>query len=98
VVAKRTGVEIKAGESTYPELGVETGLVGALAFVLWNLVVLLALWRREAWLAAAFAAVLFLGLQTDIIGVPWIAVVVWAAAGMVMTRESADMAVDRRPR
>jgi hypothetical protein len=97
VVAKRTGVEIKAGESTYPELGVETGLVGALAFVLWNLVVLLALWRREAWLAAAFAAVLFLGLQTDIIGVPWIAVVVWAAAGMVMTRESADMAVDRRP-
>jgi hypothetical protein len=25
--------------------------------------------------------VLFLGLQTDVIGVPWIAVTVWALAG-----------------
>jgi hypothetical protein len=32
------------------------------------------------WLGAAFAAVLFLGLQTDVIGVPWIAVTVWALA------------------
>jgi hypothetical protein len=81
VVAKRTGVEIKAGESTYTELGVDAGLVGAAAFVLWSVALLIALWRREAWLAAAFAAVLLLGLQTDVIGVHWLAVSVWAAAG-----------------
>jgi hypothetical protein len=91
VVAKRTGVEIKAGESTYTELGVDAGLAGALAFVLWNLVLLAGLWRRRAWLAAALAAVLFLGLQTDVIGVPWIAVILWAAVGLaVSSREKAD--------
>ena len=37
--------------------------------------------RGVAWVGAAFAAVLVLGLQTDIIGVPWIAVAVWALAG-----------------
>ena len=74
VVAKRTGVEIKAGESTYTELGVDAGLAGLAAFVLWSVTLLLALWRREAWLAAAFAAVLLLGLQTDVIGVHWLAV------------------------
>ena len=58
VVAKRTGVEIRAGESTYTELGVDAGVAGALAFVLWSLAVLVGLWRREAWLAAAFATVL----------------------------------------
>jgi len=84
VVAKRTGVQIKAGESTYTELGVETGILGALAFVLWNLALLWALVQRRTWLAGAFAAVLLLGLQTDIIGVHWIAVVVWAAAGMAV--------------
>jgi hypothetical protein len=94
VVAKRTRVSIKAGESTYPELGVETGLAGALAFVLWNLALFWALWKRRTWLAGALAAVLLLGLQTDIIGVHWIAVVVWGAAGMAVTvpasgRESA---------
>jgi hypothetical protein len=36
---------------------------------------------RVAWLAAAFVAVLFIGLQTDVIGIPWIAVAVWALAG-----------------
>jgi hypothetical protein len=35
---------------------------------------------RRPWLGAAFAAVLFLGLQTDVVGVPWIAVAVWALA------------------
>ena len=43
----------------------------------------------RAWLGAAFAAVLVLGLQTDVIGVPWIAVVVWALAGSV-TRSTAS--------
>jgi hypothetical protein len=80
VTAERTHVTLEAGESTYTELGVETGLVGALVFIAWSLALL---WRvrRPPWLAAVFAAVLFLGLQTDIIGVPWVAVVVWALAG-----------------
>ena len=86
VVAKRTGVEVRAGESTYTELGVDTGVAGAVAFVLWNLAVLAGLWRREAWLAAAFVTVLAIGLQTDVIGIQWIAFTVWAAAGLVIGR------------
>jgi hypothetical protein len=84
VVAKRTGVEILAGESTYTELGVDAGAAGAIAFVLWNLALLVGLVRREAWLAAAFAAALLLGLQTDIIGVHWIAFTVWFAGGLTL--------------
>jgi hypothetical protein len=93
VVAKRTGVQIRAGESTYTELGVDAGVAGLAAFVLWSLAVLVGLWRREAWLAAAFAAVLLLGLQTDVIGVHWIAFTVWTAAGLALglaRRPSAD--------
>jgi len=85
VVAKRTGVEIRAGESTFVELGVDTGLAGLSAFVLWSLALLVALVRREAWLGAAFASVLLLGLQTDVIGVHWLAVSVWAAAGYAIS-------------
>jgi hypothetical protein len=84
VVAKRTGVKIKAGESTYTELGVDAGIAGVVAFVLWSLAVLVGLWRREAWLAAAFAAVLALGLQTDVIGIHWLAFTVWFAAGLAL--------------
>jgi hypothetical protein len=98
VVAKRTGVEIRAGESTYTELGVDAGVAGLVAFALWSLAVLHGLWRREAWLAAAFTAVLLLGLQTDVIGVHWIAVAVWAAAGLALgqprTRGSVDESAD----
>ncbi len=84
VVAKRTGVEIRAGESTYTELGVDAGIAGMTAFVLWSLALLAGLWRREAWLAAAFATVLLIGLQTDVIGIHWLAFTVWAAAGLVL--------------
>jgi hypothetical protein len=84
-VAKRTGVEIRAGESTYTELGIDTGVVGAVTFLLWSLALLVALLRREAWLGAAFAAVLLIGLQTDVIGVHWLAVGVWAAAGIAVS-------------
>lgn len=86
VVAKRTGVEIKAGESTYVELGIDAGVLGLTAFALWSIAILLGLMRREAWVAAAFAAVALLGLQTDVIGVHWLAVAVWALAGMVLGR------------
>jgi hypothetical protein len=87
VVAKRTGVEIKAGESTFVELGTDAGLAGLVAFVLWSLAVLAGLLRRDAWVGAAFVAVLLLGLQTDVIGVHWIAVVVWALAGLALGTE-----------
>jgi hypothetical protein len=84
-------VTIEAGESTYTELAVETGVLGGLVFVAWSLALLVRL-RRVAWLAAAFAAVLFVGLQTDVIGIPWIAVVVWALAGSVVAEAQAEPA------
>lgn len=80
VTAVRTHVAPKAGESTYTELGVEVGLLGALVFVLWSLALLRVTLLRRPWLGGAFAAVLVLGLQTDVIGVPWVAVTVWALA------------------
>ena len=40
VTAARTHVTVKAGESTYTELGVETGLLGVLVFVAWSLALL----------------------------------------------------------
>ena len=86
-VALRRDVPLKAGESTYTELGVETGLLGALAFVLWSAALLWALVRaRAAGVAAAFAAVLALGVQTDVLGTPWLAYVVWILAGAALTR------------
>lgn len=81
VTAKRTGGEIKAGESTYTELGVELGLLGMLVFIAWNLSLLRDLLPRVPWLAAALAGVLLLGIQTDVIGVHWLAFVLWALAG-----------------
>jgi hypothetical protein len=90
VTAERTKVSPKAGESTYTELGVEVGLAGALVFVAWSLVLLVELLRRAPWLAAAFTAVLVIALQTDAIGVPWLAVVVWALAGLWVGRPGAD--------
>lgn len=84
VTAKRTGVEIRAGESTYTELGVDTGVVGVAAFVAWCIALLLAV-RRRPGLAAAFAAVLALALQSDVIGVHWLAYVLFALLGAAVT-------------
>jgi hypothetical protein len=95
VVAKRTAVTIQAGESTYTELGVDIGIVGAAVFALWCIALLLALVRREPWVAAALATVLLLGLQTDVIGIHWLAVVVWGAAGIVASRR--EPAEDEQP-
>lgn len=81
VSASRTGVEIKAGESTYTELGVDTGLAGLVAFCAWMVAVLWALWRRSAWVSAAWVAMLAIGVQTDVIGVHWIAYVLFGLAG-----------------
>lgn len=81
VSAQRTGVLPAAGESTYTEIGVETGLLGGLVFLAWSLALF---WRtvwRCPWVGAALAAMLVIGVQTDVIGIPWIALVVWALAG-----------------
>jgi O-Antigen ligase len=79
--AARTNVPIQAGESTYTELGVDAGLVGGLLFVFWSLGMLRRLFRCNAWISASMVAMLALGLQTDIIGVPWVVCVLWPLAG-----------------
>jgi O-Antigen ligase len=79
--AVRTGVPIEAGESTYTQLGADLGLVGALVFVAWALGIT---WRSlfcVTWVGASFVAVLALGLQTDVVGVPWLAYVLFALGG-----------------
>ena len=81
---RRTGVTPKAGESTYTELGVDTGVLGLAAFVGWLVALFLALRRRSPWLAATVAAVAVLGLQTDVIGIHWLSVVVFALAGAAL--------------
>jgi O-Antigen ligase len=86
--AQRFHVRLEAGESNYTELGVETGLAGALAFIAWSLALLAGL-VRAAWsgdraaaaIAAGLAAVLALAIQTDVIGVPWLAYCLWWLAG-----------------
>ncbi len=80
--ASRTGTTIKAGESNYTEMGAELGILGALLWIAWGLAVLVGLWRaRAVRMTAAFAAILALAIQTDVIGDPWVAYVVWALAG-----------------
>ena len=80
--ASRTGTAIKAGESNYTEMGAELGILGALLWIAWGLAVLVGLWRaRSVRMTAAFAAILALAIQTDVIGDPWVAYVVWALAG-----------------
>jgi O-Antigen ligase len=84
--AARTNVTVRAGESTYTQLGVETGLAGALVFIVWSLALLRWALRCWVWVGASLAAVLALGLQTDVIGVPWLAYVLWALAGTCVLR------------
>ena len=84
--ASRTNVKIEAGESTYTELGVETGLVGMVVFMAWSLGLLRWCFRCWAVAGASFAAVLALGLQTAVTGVPWIAYILWAIAGTCVLR------------
>jgi hypothetical protein len=91
-IAQRTGSVPKVGESNYTELGVELGLAGLVAFVAWNLALLVGL-LRAAWTgegarrlaaagtAAALATVLALAVQTDAVGVPWLAYCVWWLSG-----------------
>jgi hypothetical protein len=90
VTASRTHVEIKAGESTYTELGVDAGILGALAFIAWLGALVVRLWGRSEWLAACLVAAAAIGVQTDVIGVHWIAVVGFALAGAALSRAQAE--------
>ena len=66
------------------------GSLGGLLFVAWLLTVLVRLFRCTAWLSAAMVAMLVLGLQTDIIGVPWVVYVLWPLAGWRMSHPDSD--------
>jgi hypothetical protein len=96
-VASRTDTRPKAGESNYTELGVELGLLGSLLWIAWGVSIFAGLARSRAFrLAAAFAAVAALAVQTDVIGDPWIAYCVWglAGAGILKTRPQERLAAD----
>ena len=80
--ASRTETPIKAGESNYTEIGVETGLLGALVWIAWNVGILVGLVRSAPAVAAAFGAALVLAVQTDVIGDPWMGYVLWGLAGL----------------
>jgi hypothetical protein len=92
--AQRFGVQIEAGESNYTELGAETGLLGVLLFLAWSAALFVGLvrtaWRGDraaAGVAAALAAVMALAIQTDAIGVPWLAYCLWWIAGALVIDE-----------
>ena len=86
-VASRTSTPLKAGESNYTELAVELGLLGALLWIGWVVALFVGLARAGAVrMAAAFAAVLALAVQTDVIGDPWIAYCVWGLAGAALAK------------
>ena len=82
-------MKVEAGESTYTELGVETGLLGGAASSSRGrsrcsggcVCDPVARRRRSPRCCSS-------GLQTDVIGIPWIAVVVWALAGWPRDRVS----------
>jgi len=100
----------RAGESNHTEIGVEMGIGGLLAFVAWQLALLAGL-LRTAWtapeatarcaaagLAATLAAVLALGVQTDVYGVPWLAYGLWWLVGAVVAPQPAPApGAARRP-
>jgi hypothetical protein len=89
--ARRTGGEVRAGESTYTEIGVELGLAGALVLAGWlaGAALRLLLARGDAFATAAgaaLAAVVALALQTDVLGVHWLVYGLLALAGLAVRR------------
>ena len=50
----------------------------------WLVALFVAIRRRSPWLAASLAAVAVIGLQTDVIGIHWLSVVVFALAGAAL--------------
>ena len=96
--ASRTGTPIKAGESNYTEIGVETGLLGALLWIAWNLTLFWGLVSRRATaIASAFGAILVLAVQTDVIGDPWVGYCIWTLAGIGLAEVALAVDGDRSP-
>jgi hypothetical protein len=94
--ASRTGTPIRAGESNYTEIGAETGVLGALLWIAWNLGIFGGLVaRRTAGIAAAFGATLVLAVQTDVIGDPWMGYCIWAFAGIGLAAVALEAHDDR---
>jgi len=99
-VASRTNTQLLAGESNYTELGVELGLLGSLLWIAWGIAIVAGLVQARAFrIAAAFAAVAALAVQTDVIGDPWVAYCVWGLAGaaLLKTRPQERLAADAAP-
>ena len=100
--ASRTGTPLKAGESNYTELGAEVGVLGAALFIGWCVALLVGLvraGREDPWaaaLAGAFAAILALAIQTDVIGDPWVAYCVWLLGGALVAGGAARAGVTGR--
>ncbi len=100
--ASRTNTPLKAGESNYTELGAEVGVLGAALFVGWCVALLVGLvraGREDPWaaaLAGAFAAILALAMQTDVIGDPWVAYCVWLLGGALVAGGAARASVAGR--
>ena len=68
-------------------MGAEAGALGALLWIAWGLAVLAGLWRSgRVRMTAAFAAVLALAIQPDVIGDPWVAYMVWGLGGALLVR------------
>jgi hypothetical protein len=98
--ASRTKNPPKAGESNYTELGVELGVLGSLLWLAWGLAAFRGLVHAGTFrVAAAFAAILVLAIQTDVIGDPWVAYCVWAFAGacLLKTRPQERLAAAASP-
>jgi hypothetical protein len=101
--ASRTGTAIKAGESNYTELGVETGVLGALLWTAWGLAIFAGVvlrarrtgWRFAGGVAAAFVAALVLAVQTDVIGDPWMGYCLWSLAGLTLASVALPVGDDR---
>jgi hypothetical protein len=89
--AVRTGTELKAGESNYTELGVELGVLGGVLWLLWVLGMLIGLVRSRhpcaPAFAAAFAAILVIAVQTDVLGVPWVVYSVWGIGAALLSAQ-----------
>jgi hypothetical protein len=104
--ASRTGTAIKAGESNYTEIGVETGLAGALLWTAWGLAIFVGVsltgrrirWRFACGIAAALGAALVLAVQTDVIGDPWMGYCLWSLAGIALAPVALPADDDRPPR
>jgi hypothetical protein len=103
--AARTGIKIQAGESTYTQLGVDTGVGGMVAFIAWSLALLVGLVRSAersgragSAAAACFAAILAIAVQTDVLGIPWLSYCVWSLAGaLLVPAPVSEPALERRP-